>query len=119
MTHTGKKSTHNYSNAVGDKKPPCGTIDSYHKLPMRKKRKNIVGKAEEPETECDHTPRDHMLTIKDFRDTYCMSDSIDPNYFVLGRMGPRYHLLIGKDFRDTCYARNYIVPNYFVLGGRG
>jgi hypothetical protein len=52
-THPSKKSTQNSSNGVGDKNPPHGKIDSSHKLPMRKKRKNVVGQAEEPETESE------------------------------------------------------------------
>jgi hypothetical protein len=53
MAHPSKKETHNSSNRGGDKNPPHGKIDSSHKLPVRKKRKNIVGQAEEPETESE------------------------------------------------------------------
>jgi hypothetical protein len=49
MTHPSKKETHNSSNGGGDKNPPPGKIDSSHKLPVRKKRKNVVQEAEEPE----------------------------------------------------------------------
>jgi hypothetical protein len=83
MTHPSKKATQNSSNAGGDKNPPRGKIDSSHKLPVRKKRKNVVGKVEELETESEDTPRDHLLTVKDFRDTSCTSNSRGPNYFVL------------------------------------
>jgi hypothetical protein len=78
---------------------------------MRKKRKNAVGQAEEPETKNEDTPRDHLLIVKDFRDTTCTSNSRGPDYFVLGGRGPRDHLLIGKDFRDTCYTSNSRGPN--------
>jgi hypothetical protein len=68
---------------------------------VRKKRKIVVGKVEDLETESEDTSRDHLLTIKDFRDTTCTSNSRGPNYFVLGEWGPRDPLLIGKEFRDT------------------
>jgi len=51
--HPSKKATHNSSNKEGDKNPPRGKIDSSHKLPMRKKRKNVVEQAEEPRTESE------------------------------------------------------------------
>jgi hypothetical protein len=51
MTQASKKETHNYSNGGGDKNPPRGKIDSSHKLHVRKKRKNVVGQAEEYEIE--------------------------------------------------------------------
>jgi hypothetical protein len=50
-------------------------IHSYHKLPMRKKMKNVVGQAEEPEIESEDTLRDHLLTVEDFRDTACTRNS--------------------------------------------
>jgi hypothetical protein len=53
MTHPSKKATQKSSNGGGDKNPPRGKIDSSHKLPVTKKRKNIVGQAEEPETESE------------------------------------------------------------------
>jgi hypothetical protein len=43
MAHPSKKETQNYSNAGGDNNPSHGKIDSSYNLPMRKKRKNIVG----------------------------------------------------------------------------
>jgi len=43
MTHPSKKSTQKYSNKGGDKNPPRRKNDSFHKLPLTKKRKNIVG----------------------------------------------------------------------------
>ena len=43
-THLSKKETHNSSNGGGDKNPPRGKIYSSHKLHVRKKRKNVVGK---------------------------------------------------------------------------
>jgi hypothetical protein len=48
-THPNKKATQKYSNGGGDKNPPCAKIDSSHKLPLTKKRKNI----EEPEIESE------------------------------------------------------------------
>jgi hypothetical protein len=50
MAHPSKKTTHNSSSGGGDKNPSQGKIDSSHNLPVRKKRENCVGKAEEPET---------------------------------------------------------------------
>jgi hypothetical protein len=53
MTHPSKKATHKSSNGGGDKNPPRRKIDSSHKLPLTKKRKNIVEQAEEPEIESE------------------------------------------------------------------
>jgi hypothetical protein len=39
-THPNKKTTHKYSNGGGDKNPPHIKIDSSHKIPLTKKRKN-------------------------------------------------------------------------------
>jgi hypothetical protein len=49
--HPSKKATQKYSNRGGDKNPPRINIDSSHKLPLTKKRKNNVGQAEEPQIE--------------------------------------------------------------------
>jgi hypothetical protein len=48
MAHPSKKKTQKYSNEGGDKNPPHTKIDSYHKFPLTKKRKNIIGQADEP-----------------------------------------------------------------------
>jgi hypothetical protein len=69
MAHPSKKETHNYSNEGGDKNPPHRKIDSSHKLPMMKKRKNIVGKAKEPETESENM---QLETVVD--DVFCKVD---------------------------------------------
>jgi hypothetical protein len=53
-THPSKKATQNSSNEGGDKNPPREKVDSSHKLPVTKKKKNIVGQAEEPETESEN-----------------------------------------------------------------
>jgi len=42
MTHPSKKLTNTISIARGDKNPPLGKIEISHKLPLRKKRNNIV-----------------------------------------------------------------------------
>jgi hypothetical protein len=42
MTHPSKKETQKYSNEGGDKNSPRTKIDSSHKFPLTKKRKNIV-----------------------------------------------------------------------------
>jgi hypothetical protein len=47
--HPSKKATQKYSNRGGDKNPPLINIDSSHKVPLTKKRKNNAGHAEEPE----------------------------------------------------------------------
>jgi hypothetical protein len=44
--HPSKKGTQKYSNG-GDKKPPRINIDSSHKVPLTKKRKNNAGHAKE------------------------------------------------------------------------
>jgi hypothetical protein len=41
------------SGGGGDKNPPLGKIESSHKLPLRKKRKNIVQEEEEKQMEID------------------------------------------------------------------
>ena len=46
---------------------------------MRKKRKNVVGKAEEPKTESEDTPRDHFLIVRDFRDISYTRNLRGPN----------------------------------------
>jgi hypothetical protein len=51
--HPSKKATQKYSNGGGDKNPPRTKIDSSHKVPLTKKRKNIVGQADEPEIESE------------------------------------------------------------------
>jgi hypothetical protein len=51
MVHPSKKETQKYSNRGGDKNPPCINIDSSHKIPLTKKRKNNAGQAEEPQIE--------------------------------------------------------------------
>jgi hypothetical protein len=52
-THPNKKATQKSSNRGGDKNPPRGKIDSSHKFLVTKKKKNIVGQAEEPKTESE------------------------------------------------------------------
>jgi hypothetical protein len=52
--HHNKKETQNSSNGGGDNNPPHPKIDSSHKLPVDKKRKKIVGQAEEPEIESEN-----------------------------------------------------------------
>jgi hypothetical protein len=59
MTHPSNKATHKSSNIGGDKNPPHAKIDSSHKLPLKKKRKNIVGQAEEPKIESEHMHKFH------------------------------------------------------------
>jgi hypothetical protein len=69
MAHPSKKETHKYSNEGGDKNPPHGKIDSSHKLPVMKKRKNIARQAEEPETKNENM---QLETIVD--DVFCKVD---------------------------------------------
>jgi hypothetical protein len=47
MAQPSKKATRISSNGGGDKNHPRGKIDSSRKLPVRKKRKNVVEQAEE------------------------------------------------------------------------
>ena len=49
MAQHNKKETQNSSNQGGDKNPPRSKIDSSHKLPVKKKRKKIVGQAKDIE----------------------------------------------------------------------
>jgi hypothetical protein len=69
-THLSKKETNKSSNGGGDKNPPRIKIDSSHKLPLEKKRKNNVGKAEEPKIECEQLQleieTEHMHKIGSF-----------------------------------------------------
>jgi hypothetical protein len=60
-THQIKKVTHSSSGGGGDKNPPSGKIESSHKLPLRKKRKNIVQEEEGPRGESDI----HDLSLED------------------------------------------------------
>jgi hypothetical protein len=52
-THPIKKVTQISSSRGGDKNPPSGKIEISHKIPLRKKRKNIVQEEEEPRVESD------------------------------------------------------------------
>jgi hypothetical protein len=52
-THPSKKATQKSSNEGGDKNPPRIKIDSSHKIPLTKKRKNNAGQADEPEIESE------------------------------------------------------------------
>jgi hypothetical protein len=52
-THPSKKATHKSSNGGGYKNPPRIKIDSSHKIPLMKKRKNNAGQADEPEIESE------------------------------------------------------------------
>jgi hypothetical protein len=99
-TNLSKKATQNSSNAGGHKNPPHDKIDISHKLPMRKKRKNVVGKTKDPKTEIENTPRDQLITIKNFRDTTYTRNSRGPNYFVLGRRGQENPSLQEKTSRS-------------------
>jgi hypothetical protein len=45
--HPSKKLINSNSGGGGDKNPPLGKIESSHKLPLRKKRKNIIQEEEE------------------------------------------------------------------------
>jgi hypothetical protein len=53
-THHNNKATQSSSNGGGDNDPPHSKIDSSHKLPVDKKRKKIVGQAEEPEIQSEN-----------------------------------------------------------------
>jgi hypothetical protein len=46
MAHPSRKVTNNSSGGGGEKNPPLGKIESSHKLPLRKKRKNVVQEEE-------------------------------------------------------------------------
>jgi hypothetical protein len=61
MAYQSKKLNHNSSGRGGDKNPPSGKIESSHKLPLRKKRKNIVQEEEGPGGESDI----HDLSLED------------------------------------------------------
>jgi hypothetical protein len=59
--HPSKKSTHDSSKRGGYKNPPSSKIDSSHKLPVRKKRKNAMQEAKEPGTESEDMELDTGL----------------------------------------------------------
>jgi hypothetical protein len=64
--HQIKKVTHNSSGGGGDKNPPSGKTESSHKVPLRKKIKNIVQEEEGPQAErniCDLSLEDMELEI--------------------------------------------------------
>jgi hypothetical protein len=81
MAHPSKKETHKSSNRGGDKNPPRAKIDNSHKLPLTKKRKNIVGQAEEPEIESEHvqleTETKHMHKVHLSADVMHHSSTIE------------------------------------------
>jgi len=45
--HPTGKFTNNSSSRGGEKNPPLGKIESSHKIPLRKKRRNVVQKEED------------------------------------------------------------------------
>jgi hypothetical protein len=51
--HPSKKATQKSSNGGGDKNPPCIKIDSSHKIPLTKKRKNNASQANKPKIESE------------------------------------------------------------------
>jgi hypothetical protein len=53
--HPYKKVTNSISGGGGDKNPPSGKIEISHKLPLRRKRKNIVQEEEEHRVKSDIT----------------------------------------------------------------
>jgi len=53
IVHPSKKDTNKSSNGGGDKNPPHIKIDSFHKIPLTKKRKNDAIQADEPEIESE------------------------------------------------------------------
>jgi hypothetical protein len=52
-THQIKKVTHISLGRGGDNNPPLGKIEISHKIPLRKKRKNIVQEEEGPRGESE------------------------------------------------------------------
>jgi hypothetical protein len=63
MVYPSKKVTHISSSEGGDKNHPSGKIEIYHKLPLRKKQKNIVQEEEGPRGESDI----HNLSLEDMK----------------------------------------------------
>jgi hypothetical protein len=53
MAHPSRKVTNISSGREGEKKPPPGKIESSHKLPLRKKRENIVQEEKDQRMESD------------------------------------------------------------------
>jgi hypothetical protein len=53
MAHPSRKVTNSSSGGGGEKNPPPGKIESSHKLPLRKKRKNIMQEEEDQHIESD------------------------------------------------------------------
>jgi hypothetical protein len=54
MTHPNRKITNSSSSSGGEKNPsPIGKIESSHKPPLRKKRKNFVQEEEDHHIEND------------------------------------------------------------------
>jgi hypothetical protein len=52
-THPSRKVTNSSSGGGGEKNPPLGKIESSHKLPLRKKRKNVMQEEEDQHIESD------------------------------------------------------------------
>jgi hypothetical protein len=53
VTHPSKRVINSSSGEGGDKNPPPGKIEISHKLPLRKKRNNIIQEEEENRVESD------------------------------------------------------------------
>jgi hypothetical protein len=53
MAHPTRKVTNNISRGGGENNPPPRKIESSHKLPLRKKRKNVVQEEEDHRIEND------------------------------------------------------------------
>jgi hypothetical protein len=53
VAHPTRKLTNTSSSSEGEKNPPSGKIESSHKLPLRKKRKNVVQEEEDHHIEND------------------------------------------------------------------
>ena len=81
MTHPSKKETQKSSNGGGDKNPPRTKIDSCHKVPQTKKRKKIIGQADEPEIESEQMQLEietqHIHKIGSFVDAIHHSSAME------------------------------------------
>jgi hypothetical protein len=121
MAHPSNKETQNYSNAGGDKNPPRSKMDSSHKLPMRKKIKNIVGKAEEPEIESEY-----MELEIDLDNVLCNVDQ--PEDAI--HHSPHMEIVENKIFDyDECFifqsvvfyneSKNLIIEKRYIINKKG
>jgi hypothetical protein len=128
MTHQIKKVAHSSSGEGGDKNPPLRKIESSHKLPLRKKRKNIVQEEEGPRGERDI----HDLSLKDM-ELKIDIEKVFPNVDQLenaSHQNPHMEIIESETFDEEEYfvfqsvffyneSKNLIIEKRYVKNKKG